>query len=112
MLPLRKELLSLDGIGPETADAITLYAADKPIFVIDTYTRRIMSRLHGMDSEYDYGTLQKLISGSIDKDIGLYKDFHAQFDQLGKHFCRKEPLCSACPLKCICSYPKSRTKPS
>ena len=100
---LRKELLSLDGIGMETADSIILYAANKPVFVIDAYTRRIMSRLYGMAREPGYEELQESISRGIREDVGLYKDFHAQFVTLGKNYCRKEPLCGSCPLLESCA---------
>lgn len=104
---LRKELLSLDGIGPETADSIILYAAEKPIFVIDAYTKRIMSRVYGTDPEIDYHELQELITGSIPRDVGLYNDFHAQFVELGKNFCRTKPLCGNCPVRDHCRYYKT-----
>lgn len=105
---LREELLSLKGIGPETADSIILYAAEKPIFVIDAYTIRIMSRIHGKKKEFEYGDLQSLISKGIREDLALYKDFHAQFVELGKNYCKKEPLCEECPLSRICKYNKIR----
>ncbi|MEM3405072.1 MAG: endonuclease III domain-containing protein [Candidatus Micrarchaeaceae archaeon] len=100
---LRRELLSLDGIGPETADSIILYAAGKPVFVVDAYTMRIVDRIFNM-REHEYSALQKKIEGSIEKDLDLYKDFHAQFVELGKTFCKKNPLCEGCPANGICSY--------
>ncbi|MEM0148940.1 MAG: endonuclease III domain-containing protein [Candidatus Micrarchaeaceae archaeon] len=100
---LRKELLSLKGIGPETADSIILYAAEKPIFVIDAYTKRIANRVFGI-GDADYSSLQELIENSIKKDIELYKDFHAQFVELGKNFCKKNPICESCPANGICTY--------
>ncbi len=104
---LRQELLSLDGIGRETADSIILYAAEKPIFVIDAYTRRIMNRVYGTDDGMDYDELRALLSGSIKRDLGLYKDFHAQFVELGKEYCRQRPLCAGCPINEACGYFKS-----
>lgn len=103
---LRKELLSLNGIGMETADSIILYAAEKPIFVIDSYTRRAMSRIYSRKKEFGYDELQKLITESINRDVEFYKDFHAQFVELGKNYCRKEPLCKECPLSKGCAYGK------
>ena len=103
-LPLRNELLSLDGIGMETADSILLYAAEKPIFVIDAYTRRITKRVLGLASELDYQPLQTLISSNTREEINTYKEFHAQFVQLAKNNCRKVPICPTCPLSGICNY--------
>ncbi len=101
---LREELLNLHGIGRETADSIILYAAEKPIFVIDAYTRRIMGRIYGTRREPAYDELQKLISSGIKSDVKLYQDFHAQFVELGKNYCRTKPLCSQCPVKRYCAY--------
>lgn len=101
---LRNTLLSMNGIGMETADSIILYAAEKPSFVIDAYTKRIMSRVYGIDKKVSYETLQSFITSNIRSDIVIYKDFHAQFVELGKHFCMKEPSCSNCPVNKICRY--------
>jgi len=98
---LRLELLDLWGIGQETADSIILYALDKPIFVIDAYTRRILSR-HGIASVDDkpYAVLQHFFQDNIPQEVELYKDFHAQIVEVGKNYCRRQrPLCAACPLK-------------
>lgn len=73
---LRKELLKLKGIGPETADSILLYALDKPIFVIDEYTRRLVKERNLADKT-DYQSLQKLFEQNLRKDYRLYQDFHA-----------------------------------
>lgn len=101
---LRKELLSINGIGEETADSIALYAAGKPLFVIDAYTKRIMSRVYGTPQDIKYGNLQSLIVRSIKPDIELYKDFHAQLVELGKRHCRTTPICEGCPANGICAY--------
>ena len=103
---LRKELLSLNGVGRETADSIILYASEKPIFVIDAYTRRAMSRISGgvISEETDYDTLRAYFESHIKKDITLYKDFHAQFVELGKNYCKSKPLCEECPLNRVCIY--------
>ncbi len=106
---LRSELLSLDGIGKETADSIALYVAGKPTFVVDAYTRRAMHRLRpeiAEDMEYD--ALQDYLQAGLRKDIRLYKDFHAQFVELGKRYCRAKPACAGCPLGGICAYARSR----
>jgi len=89
---LRETLLSLNGIGKETADSIVLYAANKPKFVIDAYTKRICSCV-GIDG--DYGALQSLFESSIPKDVPLYKEFHALIVEYGKQFCGKK-RCSEC----------------
>ncbi len=101
---LRKELLELDGIGPETADSILLYAAGKPAFVIDAYTKRIMNRIYGLDKDIGYYELQEHITSRIRKDAGLYNDFHAQLVELGKNHCRTKPLCNMCPIIQYCRH--------
>jgi endonuclease III related protein len=95
---LRSELLAVHGIGPETADSIILYAAEKPIFVIDAYTRRVLER-HGIISgDETYGAIQDLFHKYLPRDVALYNDFHAQFVAVGHHYCKKKPLCENCPL--------------
>ncbi len=103
-LALRKELLSLNGVGRETADSIILYVAGKPIFVIDAYTKRIMSRVYGIDEKIDYDELRSLLSDKIGEDLDTYKDFHAQFVELGKENCRPKPRCGSCPINEYCKY--------
>ena len=104
-MELRKELLSINGIGKETADSIVLYAAEKPIFVIDAYTKRAIKRIYGMENEMEYDELQDCIMKKIPKNLELYKDFHAQFVELCKNYCKKSnPLCTECPLRKVCNY--------
>lgn len=105
---LRKILLDYNGIGNETANSIILYAAGKPSFVIDAYTKRIMSRLDSRFSGYDYMQLKNYFEGKIERNVRLYKDFHAQFVELGKRHCKTTPICVGCPLAKICSYGRSR----
>ncbi|MGC8647359.1 MAG: endonuclease III domain-containing protein [Candidatus Micrarchaeia archaeon] len=105
---LRKKLLSYDGIGKETADSIVLYAANKPIFVIDAYTKRIMHRINGMPIDISYDSLQKYFEEKVEKKLDLYKDMHAQFVELGKNYCRAKPLCEDCPARSICNYYKEK----
>jgi len=96
---LRAKLLAVKGIGPETADSILLYAGEKPIFVIDAYTRRILSR-HGMITDgASYGDIQDLIMRNLPQDVPLYKEYHALFVQLAKTFCKTKPLCAGCPVE-------------
>jgi len=101
-LLLRKKLLSINGIGKETADSILLYAINKPIFVIDTYTKRILSR-HGILTDKDsYDYYQNLFHKSLKKDVKLFNEYHALIVKVGKTFCKsKRPLCDQCPLKGI-----------
>lgn len=95
---IRTELLALDGIGPETADSILLYALGKPVFVIDAYTRRVFSR-HGFLSEkHGYGDWQGLFEENLPRDPKLYNEYHALIVKLAKTFCRKQPMCDECPL--------------
>ena len=96
---LRKSLLSVHGIGPETADSILLYALDKPVFVIDAYTRRVMSR-HGLVSEnVEYHELQELFHKCLPRDVQLFNEYHALFVMVGKYYCKPKPKCTGCPLE-------------
>ncbi|MBI4964319.1 MAG: endonuclease III domain-containing protein [Desulfomonile tiedjei] len=98
MEKLREELLSINGVGKETADSIILYAANKPIFVVDAYTKRILYG-HGLIREKaDYDEVQGLFHSSLPRDVALYNDFHAQFVAVGHHYCKRNPLCDQCPL--------------
>ena len=99
---IRRELLSLEGIGPETADSILLYAADRVSFPIDAYTIRLCERL-GIE-ELGYEKLREFFENSLPRDLEIYKEFHALIDKLGKTYCKTKPQCSACPLKNQCSY--------
>lgn len=95
---LRDELLSVNGTGPETADSILLYAGEKPVFVIDAYTKRILSRHGLMPYEQSYDEFQQLFMKSIPSNVALYNQYHAMLVNVGKDFCRSKPLCSNCPL--------------
>lgn len=103
---LRKELLSVNGIGSETADSIILYAAKKPIFVIDAYAKRIMNRLGYNESSY--GELQQLFMQNLPNSEKLFNEYHALLVELGKNICKKEPLCGKCPINEYCSYYKNK----
>lgn len=96
---LRQELRAIPGIGPETADAIALYAAGRPILVVDAYTRRILAR-HGLvPADADYGTLQALLMAHLPHDPALFNEFHALLVRVGKEHCRPRPRCAGCPLR-------------
>ncbi len=95
----RENLLSVSGVGYETADSILLYACNKPIFVVDAYTHRIFSRHNFLDEETDYLTIQEQFMGSLPSDAQLLNEYHALIVKLGKDFCKKKnPLCETCPL--------------
>ena len=96
---LRRELLSVNGIGPETADSILLYALGKPIFVIDAYTKRILNRHRLCSEEVTYDELQEMFMDHLEHDVDLFNDYHAQLVEVGKNYCRpKNPRCDECPL--------------
>ena len=96
---LRNGLLSVKGIGPETADSIILYAAKRPVFVVDTYTYRVLTR-HGMaGEEATYYDLQDLFLDNLPDDVELFNEFHALIVKVGKNYCRKKAICSGCPLE-------------
>ena len=102
---LRKELLSIHGIGPETADSILLYAARRPVFVIDAYTKRIIERLGLAPSSDSYEAFQRLFTDNLPPDEGMFNEYHALFVRHGKEVCRKTPKCDIC---CLASLSKKR----
>jgi endonuclease-3 related protein len=95
---LRPELLAVKGIGPETADSILLYALDKPTFVVDAYTFRILSRHNLITDPCSYEDLQAVFMQALPQDIALYQEYHALLVQTGKECCRPQPRCAACSL--------------
>jgi len=96
----RENLLRVKGVGPETADAILLYAAKKPAFVIDTYTHRVFSRHELVEEDTDYYSLQQEFLDSLPEDVSLFNEFHALIVAVAKEFCKKKkPRCSNCPLQ-------------
>jgi len=99
---LRRQLLDVHGIGPETADSILLYAGNKPVFVIDAYTRRIFDRL-GLKPEKDnYDDWQIFFTGNLPQNTKLFNEYHALLVRHGKEACRKQPICDNCCLREIC----------
>ena len=98
----REDLLSLNGLGPETADSILLYALGRRIFVIDAYTKRIFARL-GFRPCTDYEEWRRFFEREVTEDICLYKEFHALIVELAKKYCKVKPDCEKCPLNDICS---------
>lgn len=98
---LRDKLLGVRGVGPETADSILLYACQKPVFVCDAYTRRILLR-HGMiRDDADYHAIQALFMDHLQPDVSLFGQYHALIVNTGKNFCRNAPQCAACPLAVV-----------
>ena len=104
---LREEMLSIYGIGEETADSILLYAAGKPIFVVDAYTYRLLTRLGWTEGRYHYGKLQKIFMDTLPMDTDLFNEYHALIVRHGKRTCSKTPKCSVCVLFQQCPYPIS-----
>jgi len=104
---LRRQLLSVHGIGEETADSILLYAANKPVFVIDAYTRRIISRINLTPDGNSYAAYQLLFMENLPIDVGLFNEYHALLVCLGKNVCRSRPLCQQCCLDKLCQFGKN-----
>ncbi|MBU5678853.1 MAG: endonuclease [Candidatus Aenigmatarchaeota archaeon] len=103
----REKLLKINGIGKETCDAILLYAYEKPYFVIDAYTRRILERTGILKNAFKmgYDELQRFFHENLPKDIEVYKEYHALLDELAKNYCKKKsPLCEKCPIAAICDF--------
>ncbi|MBE9536269.1 MAG: endonuclease III domain-containing protein [Proteobacteria bacterium] len=104
---LRHELLSVNGIGPETADSILLYAGGYPTFVVDAYTKRIFTRLGLLPTEHTYHQVQAFFHEHLDEDERLFNEYHALIVNHAKEYCRTKPLCDGCPLAAFpCPYLK------
>jgi endonuclease-3 related protein len=112
MTILREELLNVNGIGPETADSILLYALNKPVFVIDAYTKRVLSRHNIVPGEIAYHELQSLFHNNIKPNVPLYNEYHALLVMLGKDYCKPKPKCSECPLHNMGTGRESESIPS
>ncbi len=102
---LRAKLLSVRGIGPETADCILLYALGRPSFVVDAYTRRMVSRHGLLPGDVEYHELRAFFMDVLPQDVPLFNEFHALIVRTGKEYCKKtRPLCAACPLGVFLEY--------
>ncbi len=101
---LRQQLLSVHGIGQETADSIILYAANKPIFVIDAYTRRIINRIGLAPVANSYSAYQTLFIDNLPTDTRLFNEYHALLVRLAKEVCRSHPSCPQCCLNDFCQF--------
>lgn len=100
----RNLLLSIKGIGPETADDIMLYVLDEPRFIVDEYTRRIFRRVGKTPISNTYESWQNMLENEFNRDLNDLKEYHGLLIALGKDHCKKNPLCFGCPLHCICAY--------
>jgi endonuclease-3 related protein len=98
---LREKLLGVNGIGEETADSILLYAFQKPVFVIDAYTKRVFSRYGLIAYRASYEEYQKMFHQELDEDVQLFNEYHALLVRVGKEYCKSKPLCGECPLNGI-----------
>ncbi|OGW00252.1 MAG: endonuclease [Nitrospinae bacterium RIFCSPLOWO2_02_FULL_39_110] len=96
---IRDSLLSVNGIGPETADSILLYAGNVPIFVVDAYTKRVFNRLNLTPEDITYYEMQEIFMENLPSDAMLFNEYHALIVMLGKNYCKKRPLCEGCPIK-------------
>ncbi len=102
---LRAALLSVHGIGPETADDILLYAFQRPVFVIDAYTRRLFGRLGMVGEARSYESLRRGFEAALPCDSELFNEYHALIVVHAKQHCRTKPACDGCPLFDLCTYP-------
>jgi endonuclease-3 related protein len=98
VLSLRERLLRVNGLGPETVDSILLYAGEKPVFVVDAYTRRIFSRHKLVQEAAAYNEIQGLFMNNLDHDVQMFNEYHALLVYVGKHFCKSKPRCDQCPM--------------
>ncbi|OQA29369.1 MAG: Endonuclease III [Verrucomicrobia bacterium ADurb.Bin345] len=99
--PLREILLAVNGIGPETADSILLYAAERPVFVVDAYTRRFLLRHRWIGARATYDEMAGLFTAQLSRDVALYNEYHALIVALGKNRCKARPRCEGCPLESL-----------
>jgi endonuclease-3 related protein len=100
----REGLLSLWGIGPETADSILLYAQGEPFFVVDAYTRRVFTRLGLISPSWGYEEVREFFESRLPRDPEVYREYHALIVRMAKRFCRTKPACRDCPMEGFCDY--------
>lgn len=97
---LRRDLLGLKGFGPETVDAILVYAGHHPYFVADAYTRRILARHDLVPPDADYAEVQAFLHQHLAADPALFNEYHALLVEVGKRYCKRHaPQCEGCPLE-------------
>jgi endonuclease III related protein len=102
---LRRRLLAIHGVGPETADDIALYAFDRPVFVVDAYTRRLGGRLGLLDAEAGYEIIRHGVEHALGPDVSLFNEYHALIVRHAKDVCRSKPRCAGCCLRALCPFP-------
>ncbi len=107
---IRKQLLAINGIGPETADAILLYAAGKAVFVVDAYTKRILERQGLIKPDASYEQIQQFFENNLPKSSKLFNEYHALIVEHAKWVCKKKPICSECALRKGCSLANRKVK--
>jgi endonuclease-3 related protein len=102
LITLREQLLEVHGIGPETADAILLYAGGLPTFVVDTYAHRVLARHGWIGYDASYHEIKETFEACLPRDPAIYNEYHALLVQVGKEYCKRSaPKCDACPLACM-----------
>jgi len=106
---IRADLLAEEGVGPETADSILLYAGGHPVFVVDAYTVRIGRRIGWFDTEA-YETIQRQFEAHLPRDLARYREYHALLVAHAKTLCRPKPRCDECPLRTMCAFGRRRTR--
>ena len=102
--PLRESLLGVNGVGPETADDIMLYAFERPVFVIDAYTRRLFSRIGLIAGDESYEKLRSFFESNLESNVDLFNEYHALIVRHGKNICTKKPRCGECCIRGHCAY--------
>jgi endonuclease-3 related protein len=102
---LRHRLLAIHGVGPETADDMVLYAFDRPVFVVDAYTRRLGGRLGLLDGQAGYETIRHGFERALGPDVPLFNEYHALIVRHAKDVCRTKPRCEGCCLRGLCAFP-------
>jgi endonuclease-3 related protein len=102
---LRRRLLAVNGVGPETADDLVLYAFHRPVFVVDAYTRRLCGRLGLLDHQAGYETIRHAFELALGPDVPLFNEYHALIVRHAKDVCRSKPRCQGCCLRNLCHFP-------
>jgi endonuclease-3 related protein len=108
----REALLALNGVGPETADSIMLYAFDAPVFVVDAYTRRLFGRMGLIDPANSYEEIRKVLERNLPASVYVYKECHGLIVEHGKRICGSVPLCEKCLLRRLCGWYLRSSKPT
>lgn len=106
-LTLRRRLLAIHGVGPETADDMVLYAFERPVFVVDAYTRRLGGRLGLLDHQAGYETIRHAFEQALGPDVPLFNEYHALIVRHAKDVCRSRPRCGGCCLRDLCPFPRA-----